>query len=227
MQGWRLNEFQNRHIFSLLPCLQYSSYFESFLNRSLPCSFVKSWRKRWWRKLYYFLCRVRWSWGYRDALLFGSHLELSQSYTGSSVARFAGQNVYRRPVQEESYQQQNYEDAMRRSFLRTDEDMFTGAHYSSSGWPRKTTKFLLYERFIFSWRSRYLAHDRTQANAGDSGVVLSMKGQVKPLSFDYKPGNKYPSSLVYLLFVLLTWSIVDRKCILAARGYIEFGHVNG
>lgn len=89
-----------------------------------------------------------------------------QIITGGSVARFAGQNVHRRLVQEESYQHQNFEDAMRRAFLGTDEDMLAGACYSSSGckyadlaqilhtqeilpgalrcplWSRKTTKFL-------------------------------------------------------------------------------------
>jgi hypothetical protein len=63
----------------------------------------------------------------------GPRLELSQSFTGGSVARFAGQNVHRRLVQEESYQQQNYEDAMRRAFLGTDEDLLAGACHSSSG----------------------------------------------------------------------------------------------
>jgi hypothetical protein len=107
-------------------------------------------------------------------------LELSESHTGGSVARFAGQNVHRRLVQEESYQHQNYEDAMRRAFLGTDEDMLAGACYSSLCckyadlaqilhtqeilldaprcplWSRKTTKFSLYERFFFSWRLPYL-----------------------------------------------------------------------
>jgi hypothetical protein len=56
-----------------------------------------------------------------------SRLELSDSNTGGSVARFAGQNVHRRLVHEESYQQQDYKDAMRRAFLGTDEDMLAGA----------------------------------------------------------------------------------------------------
>jgi len=37
-----------------------------------------------------------------------------------------------------------------------------------------------------------LASDFDQANAGDSRVVLSIKGEVKPLSFDHKPGNECP-----------------------------------
>jgi len=49
---------------------------------------------------------------------------------GGSVARFAGQNVHRRLVQEESYQHQNYEDAMRRAFLGTDEDMLADPAYT-------------------------------------------------------------------------------------------------
>ena len=52
---------------------------------------------------------------------------LSGPTTGGSVARFAGTNVHRRLLNEESYQQQNYEEAMRRAFLGTDEDMLAGA----------------------------------------------------------------------------------------------------
>jgi protein phosphatase PTC2/3 len=53
--------------------------------------------------------------------------ELSEPSTGSSVARFAGQNVHRRLVQEDSYQKQKYEEAMRRAFLGMDEEMLTSA----------------------------------------------------------------------------------------------------
>ena len=105
---------------------------------------------------------------------FDLRLDLSESNTGSSVARFAGQNVHRRLVQEESYQQQDYKEAMRRAFLGTDEDMLAGALYPPLGyqhadldqilhiqeilpdvprcrlWSRKT-KFLLYGRSILYW----------------------------------------------------------------------------
>lgn len=53
------------------------------------------------------------------------------SPTGGSVARFAGQNVHKRLVKEDSYQRQDYEEAMRRSFLGTDEDLLAGIHYLS------------------------------------------------------------------------------------------------
>lgn len=53
-------------------------------------------------------------------------MELSDLSAGGSVARFAGQHVHRRLVNEDSYQRQDYEEAMRRSFLGTDEDMLAG-----------------------------------------------------------------------------------------------------
>jgi protein phosphatase 2C family protein 2/3 len=39
------------------------------------------------------------------------------------VARFAGQNVHKRLAAEETYQQENFEAAMKRAFLGTDEDL--------------------------------------------------------------------------------------------------------
>jgi len=118
---------------------------------------------------------------------------------GGSVARFAGQNVHRRLVQEESYRQEDYEEAMRRAFLGTDEDMLADPAYTRdpSGCTA-VTALVTNDNKIFV------------ANAGDSRVVLSVKGEVKPLSFDHKPGNES-----------------ERKRIQAAGGYIEFGRVNG
>ncbi|KAI9512404.1 phosphatase 2C-like domain-containing protein [Russula earlei] len=118
---------------------------------------------------------------------------------GGSVARFAGQNVHRRLIQEDSYQQQNYEEAMRRAFLGTDEDMLADRAYirDPSGCTA-VTALVTNDNKIFV------------ANAGDSRVVLSVKGEAKPLSFDHKPANES-----------------ERKRILAAGGYIEFGRVNG
>jgi hypothetical protein len=47
---------------------------------------------------------------------------------GSSVAEFAAQNVHKRLPSEESYQKQEYEAALKRAFLGTDEDFLAGMY---------------------------------------------------------------------------------------------------
>jgi hypothetical protein len=42
---------------------------------------------------------------------------------GGSVAKFAGSNVHKRLVSEESYREKRYEEALKRAFLGTDEDL--------------------------------------------------------------------------------------------------------
>lgn len=43
------------------------------------------------------------------------------------VAKFAGQNVHKRLVDEETYKESRYEDALKRAFLGTDEEMLASA----------------------------------------------------------------------------------------------------
>jgi protein phosphatase PTC2/3 len=45
---------------------------------------------------------------------------------GSTVAQFAGQNVHKRLLKEEAYQEKRYDEAMKRAFLGTDEDLLAG-----------------------------------------------------------------------------------------------------
>ena len=52
---------------------------------------------------------------------------ITRTTAGGAVARFAGQNVHKRLVKEESYRNQDWSEAMRRAFLGTDEDMLAGA----------------------------------------------------------------------------------------------------
>jgi protein phosphatase 2C family protein 2/3 len=118
---------------------------------------------------------------------------------GGSVARFAGQNVHRRLVKEDSYQRQNYEEAMRRAFLGTDEDMLSDPAYTRD--PSGCTAITA----LVTGDNKIVV-----ANAGDSRGVLSLNGAAKPLSFDHKPANE-----------------TERKRIVAAGGFIEFGRVNG
>ena len=46
---------------------------------------------------------------------------------GSTVARFAGQNVHKRLVAEESYKEGDFASALKRAFLGTDEDLLASA----------------------------------------------------------------------------------------------------
>jgi len=43
--------------------------------------------------------------------------------TGSAVARFAGQNVHKRLVSEDSYREKDYPTSLKKAFLGTDEDL--------------------------------------------------------------------------------------------------------
>lgn len=118
---------------------------------------------------------------------------------GGSVAKFAGQNVHKRLVAEETYHEKLYEAALKRAFLGTDEDLLANpAHTRDPSGCTAVAALITHDGKIYV------------ANAGDSRSVISTKGEVKPLSFDHKPSNA-----------------VERKRITGAGGYIEYGRVNG
>lgn len=77
-------------------------------------------------------------------------------------------------------------------------------------------------------RSSDLLQHPFQANAGDSRSVISVKGEVKPLSFDHKPSN---DGMFYSLTLSSSFnrqpSTAERARIVGAGGYIEYGRVNG
>jgi len=117
---------------------------------------------------------------------------------GGTVAKFAGQNVHKRLVNEETYQEKQYESALKRAFLGTDEDLLANPAHSKD--PSGCTAV-----------AALVTNDKIYvANAGDSRSVLSVKGEVKPLSFDHKPSNE-----------------TEKTRISGAGGYIEYGRVNG
>jgi len=146
-------------------------------------------------------------------------LEVQFQSLGSTVAKFAGQNVHKRLITEESYKEKNWEMALKKAFLGTDEDFLAGTSFLESVNLEKLTpgKILhihmnhqdvlpllhlsqLIIRYMWSVRERprsSFAHV-PQANAGDSRSVLSVMGKVKPLSSDHKPTNpcKYLPGLV-------------------------------
>lgn len=59
------------------------------------------------------------------------HLHSHSSPPGSTVAKFAGKNVHKRLLAEETYRQKRYDEAMKSAFLGTDEDLLAGMspHY--------------------------------------------------------------------------------------------------
>jgi protein phosphatase 2C family protein 2/3 len=118
---------------------------------------------------------------------------------GSTVAKFAGKHVHARLLAEEAYREKRYDEAMKRAFLGTDEDFLADTSHTRD--PSGCTAV-----------AALLTHDKKiyVANAGDSRSVLSVKGEVKPLSFDHKPTND-----------------TERARIVSAGGYIEYGRVNG
>ncbi|KAF8807123.1 PP2C-domain-containing protein, partial [Phlegmacium glaucopus] len=120
-------------------------------------------------------------------------------HSGASVAEFAGNNVHKRLVTEEAYKHEDYELALKKAFLGTDEDLL--ANPAHTGDPSGCTAVVA-----------LVTHDNKiyVANAGDSRSVLGVKGEVQPLSFDHKPTNAG-----------------ERLRISGAGGYVECGRVNG
>lgn len=118
---------------------------------------------------------------------------------GSTVARFAGQNVHRRLVTEDLYLAGDYEAALKKAFLGTDEDLLANpAHTRDPSGCTAVAALITPDNKIYV------------ANAGDSRSVIGVKGVVKALSFDHKPTND-----------------TERARISGAGGYVEYGRVNG
>ncbi|KAG0693181.1 PP2C-domain-containing protein [Suillus ampliporus] len=118
---------------------------------------------------------------------------------GSTVARFAGRNVHKRLVSEESYREGRYDEALKKAFLGTDEDLLADPSHTRD--PSGCTAV-----------AALITHDNKiyVANAGDSRSVLGVQGRAKPLSFDHKPTSE-----------------TERRRITEAGGYVEYGRVNG
>lgn len=62
-----------------------------------------------------------------------SRLYSHVSLIGSTVAKFAGKHVHKRLLAEDAYREKRYDEAMKRAFLGTDEDLLAGT--SSPQWP--------------------------------------------------------------------------------------------
>ncbi|KAG6333839.1 hypothetical protein ID866_5251 [Astraeus odoratus] len=118
---------------------------------------------------------------------------------GGTVAKFAGQNVHKRLLAEEAYREKRFDEALKKAFLGTDEDLLADPAHT-----RDPSGCTAVAALVTNERKLYVA------NAGDSRAVISIKGEAKALSFDHKPSND-----------------TERARIVSAGGYIEFGRVNG
>lgn len=123
---------------------------------------------------------------------------------GANVARYTGRTLHTRLAELPEFERGDYENALRRAFIKTDEDLRIDPVYSndSSGCTAVTALFVSHENNPIR---RIIV-----ANAGDSRCVLGFKGKAKPLSFDHKPGNPE-----------------EHSRILNAGGFVEFDRVNG
>ncbi|KAM6503650.1 protein phosphatase 2C Ptc3 [Amanita muscaria] len=117
---------------------------------------------------------------------------------GGRVSNYAGENLHKRLLSEDEYHERNYDTALKKAFLGTDEDLFATGEGETSGGATAVAALLTSDNKIYV------------ANAGDSRSVIDIKGEAKPLSFDHKPTNE-----------------PERARICAAGGYIESERVNG
>ncbi|KAG8904790.1 Protein phosphatase 2C 2 [Tulasnella sp. 403] len=118
---------------------------------------------------------------------------------GATAAKFAGENVHKRLVSEDTFQAKDFCAALKRAYLGTDEDLRADSNFF-----RDPSGCTAVSALITKDNKIYVA------NAGDSRCVLGVKGEAKPLSFDHKPANEGENSRIR-----------------AAGGYVEYGRVNG
>ncbi|KDR84400.1 hypothetical protein GALMADRAFT_237252 [Galerina marginata CBS 339.88] len=122
---------------------------------------------------------------------------------GPATAKFAGQNVHKRLISEQSYADKNYEAALKRAFLGTDEDLLAIPVNPKTN-IRDGSGCTAIAALVTPDNKIYVA------NAGDSRSVIGIKGEVKDLSFDHKPTN-----------------YSERTRINAAGGRVQGGRVDG
>lgn len=127
-----------------------------------------------------------------------SFFAVYDGHGGRLIANYAGENVHKRLVKEEAYAEKRYEEALKKAFLGTDEDLLADPQYARDTSGCTAVAALVTKDKVYV------------ANAGDSRSVLSVAGKVKALSEDHKPTN-----------------VGEKKRITNAGGYIESGRVNG
>lgn len=118
---------------------------------------------------------------------------------GEKAAIYTGENLPRILLEQQSFKEGQYEQAMKDSFLAMDVALTKDELLSKDPSGCAATSVLITKDQIIC------------ANAGDSRTVMSVKdGECKPLSFDHKPTNEG-----------------EKARIVAAGGFVDMGRVNG
>ncbi|KAJ3067115.1 Protein phosphatase 2C 2 [Podochytrium sp. JEL0797] len=128
-----------------------------------------------------------------------SFFAVYDGHGGSAVAKYAGNHLHRKIMQEPAFKAEDFRTAIKNGFLAIDVDLKTSPEYLAD--PAGCTAVTC---LITDDMKVYCG------NAGDSRAVLSSKGEAVPLSFDHKPTNPGETARIR-----------------AAGGYVEFGRVNG
>ncbi|KAI8445328.1 protein phosphatase, partial [Phakopsora pachyrhizi] len=128
-----------------------------------------------------------------------SFFAVYDGHGGATVAEYSGNTVHFKLRSTDEYKQQDYEAALKRAFLATDEDLRKNPNFNND--PSGCTAVAA----LITSSGKILV-----ANAGDSRSVLSVNGVAKPMSYDHKPVNR-----------------IENNRIVAAGGFVEFGRVNG
>ncbi|KAI9348684.1 phosphatase 2C-like domain-containing protein [Obelidium mucronatum] len=128
-----------------------------------------------------------------------SFFAVYDGHGGSAVAKYSGNHLHKKILQEPGFKAGNYELAIKNGFLATDVDLKTSPEYLAD--PAGCTAVTI---LITDEMKVYCG------NAGDSRAVLSSQGQAVALSYDHKPTNPGETARIR-----------------AAGGYVEFGRVNG
>ncbi|GAA5930186.1 PP2C family serine/threonine-protein phosphatase [Sporobolomyces koalae] len=128
-----------------------------------------------------------------------SFFAVYDGHGGSTVAKFAGDTVHHRLAANDYFPKKQWNDALKRAFLETDEDLRANPDFRGDPSGCTAVGVIVTPEL-----------DLICANAGDSRSVMSVGGEAKPLSFDHKPTNAAETSRI-----------------VAGGGFVEFGRVNG
>ncbi|KAJ3114459.1 Protein phosphatase 2C 2 [Phlyctochytrium bullatum] len=128
-----------------------------------------------------------------------SFFAVYDGHGGAMVAEYSGKHLHRYIAMDKEFGLENYREAIKNGFLKTDEELKRDPVYNNSPAGCTAVTALITE----DWRLFC-------GNAGDSRAVLSRNGRAVALSSDHKPQNTD-----------------EIRRIKEAGGFVEFGRVNG